>query len=394
MSIIIALIGIGLLLGTAYLMSNDKKNINFKAVGIMLAFQAVLTALLLGTSGGLKVIDTIASFFNKLLSYASEGVDFVIGGWIPEGGSPFFVNVLMPVIFTSALLSLLTHLKVLPYLIKIIGGFISKITGLPQIESFNAVNSMFFGQSEAVLAIKSAINNLDKNRLFVVSTSAMASVSAALIASYMTMLPAKYVLIAAVLNVFSALIVSSIIAPVKAAAEDNEIVINDMIHTKNVFDAIGTGALDGGKVALVVSAMLIGYLSLLALLNGMFDSLVGMDLTTIVGYIFSPIAFLMGIPADEILQAGSIMGTKMVSNEFVAILDFQPMMGQVSEKTLSILSTFLMSFANFSSIGIIAGAVQAINGAKAKEVSSFGLKMLLVATMASILSATLVGLFN
>ena len=394
MSIIIALIGICLLLGTAYLMSNDKKNINFKAVGIMLAFQAVLTALLLGTSGGLKVIDTIASAFNTLLGYASEGIDFVIGGWIPEGGSPFFVNVLMPVVFTSALLSLLTHMKVLPYLIKIIGGFISKLTGLPQIESFNAVNSMFFGQSEAVLAIKSAINNLDKNRLFVVSTSAMASVSAALIASYMAMLPAKYVLIAAVLNVFSALIVSSIIAPVKTTEEDREIVIEDMIHTKNVFDALGTGALDGGKVVLVVSAMLIGYLSMLALLNGIFDSLIGMDLTTIVGYIFSPIAFLMGIPADEILQAGSIMGTKMVSNEFVAILDFQPIMGQVSEKTLSILSTFLMSFANFSSIGIIAGAVQAINGAKAKEVSSFGLKMLLVATMASILSATLVGLFN
>ncbi len=394
MSIIIALIGIILLLGTAYLMSNDKKKINFKAVGIMLAFQAVLTALLLGTSGGLKVIDTIASAFNKLLSYASEGVNFVVGGWIPEGGSPFFVNVLLPIIFTSALLSVLTHLKVLPYLIKYIGGFISKITGLPQVESFNAVNSMFFGQSEAILAIKSAINNLDKNRLFVVSTSAMASVSAAIIASYMTMLPAKYVLIAAVLNVFSALIMSSIITPVKATKEDSEIVIDDMIHTKNVFDAIGTGALDGGKVVLVVSAMLMGYLGLLGLLNGIFDSLVGMELTTIVGYIFSPIAFLMGIPADEILRAGSIMGTKLISNEFVAILDFQPYIGEVSEKTLSILSTFLMSFANFSSIGIIAGAVQAINGFKAKEVSSFGLKMLLVATMASILSATLVGLFN
>ncbi|WP_455663404.1 NupC/NupG family nucleoside CNT transporter [Pradoshia sp.] len=394
MSILIALIGIILLLGTAYLMSNDKKKINFKAVGIMLAFQAVLTALLLGTSGGLKVIDTIASAFNKLLSYASEGVNFVVGGWIPEGGSPFFVNVLLPIIFTSALLSVLTHLKVLPYLIKYIGGFISKITGLPQVESFNAVNSMFFGQSEAILAIKSAINNLDKNRLFVVSTSAMASVSAAIIASYMTMLPAKYVLIAAVLNVFSALIMSSIITPVKATKEDSEIVIDDMIHTKNVFDAIGTGALDGGKVVLVVSAMLMGYLGLLGLLNGIFDSLVGMELTTIVGYIFSPIAFLMGIPADEILRAGSIMGTKLISNEFVAILDFQPYIGEVSEKTLSILSTFLMSFANFSSIGIIAGAVQAINGFKAKEVSSFGLKMLLVATMASILSATLVGLFN
>lgn len=394
MSVIISLIGIILLLGTAYLMSNDKKNVNVKAVGVMFVIQAVFTWLLLGTSGGLKVIDVISSGFNKLLGYATEGVDFVIGGWIPEGGSPFFVNVLLPVIFTSALLSLLTHLKVLPYLIKYIGGLISKVTGLPQIESFNAVNSMFFGQSESILAIKSAINNLNKNRLFIVSTSAMASVSAALIASYMTMLPAKYVLIAVVLNVFSALILSSIIAPVIVSKEENEIVIEDMIHSKNIFDAIGMGALDGGRVVLVVSAMLIGYLSLLALLNGIFDGLIGIDLTTIVGYIFSPIAFLMGVPADEMLQAGSIMGTKLISNEFVAILDFQPIMGELSDKTVSILSTFLMSFANFSSIGIVAGAVQAVNGFKAKEVSSFGLKMLLVATMASILSATLVGLFN
>ncbi|WP_231589544.1 nucleoside transporter C-terminal domain-containing protein [Bacillus sp. FJAT-27916] len=375
-------------------MSNDKKNVNVKAVGVMFVIQAVFTWLLLGTSGGLKVIDVISSGFNKLLGYATEGVDFVIGGWIPEGGSPFFVNVLLPVIFTSALLSLLTHLKVLPYLIKYIGGLISKVTGLPQIESFNAVNSMFFGQSESILAIKSSINNLNKNRLFIVSTSAMASVSAALIASYMTMLPAKYVLIAVVLNVFSALILSSIIAPVIVSKEENEIVIEDMIHSKNIFDAIGMGALDGGRVVLVVSAMLIGYLSLLALLNGIFDGLIGIDLTTIVGYIFSPIAFLMGVPADEMLQAGSIMGTKLISNEFVAILDFQPIMGELSDKTVSILSTFLMSFANFSSIGIVAGAVQAVNGFKAKEVSSFGLKMLLVATMASILSATLVGLFN
>ncbi|KMY45516.1 pyrimidine nucleoside transporter NupC [Bacillus sp. FJAT-27916] len=394
MSVIISLIGIILLLGTAYLMSNDKKNVNVKAVGVMFVIQAVFTWLLLGTSGGLKVIDVISSGFNKLLGYATEGVDFVIGGWIPEGGSPFFVNVLLPVIFTSALLSLLTHLKVLPYLIKYIGGLISKVTGLPQIESFNAVNSMFFGQSESILAIKSSINNLNKNRLFIVSTSAMASVSAALIASYMTMLPAKYVLIAVVLNVFSALILSSIIAPVIVSKEENEIVIEDMIHSKNIFDAIGMGALDGGRVVLVVSAMLIGYLSLLALLNGIFDGLIGIDLTTIVGYIFSPIAFLMGVPADEMLQAGSIMGTKLISNEFVAILDFQPIMGELSDKTVSILSTFLMSFANFSSIGIVAGAVQAVNGFKAKEVSSFGLKMLLVATMASILSATLVGLFN
>ncbi len=392
-SILIAIVGIALLLGVAFLMSNDKKNINFKAIIIMIGMQLVVSWLLLSTAGGLKVIETIAKAFEKLLSYGYEGIDFVVGGWIPEGGSPFFVNVLLPVIFTAALLSLLTHLKILPYTIKYLGGLLSKVTGLPQVESFNAINSVFFGQSEAVLAIKSQISHLNKNRLFIVSTSAMASVSAALIASYMTMLPAKYVLVGVVLNMFSGLIVASIITPVKADKEDREIVINDMIHTKNIFDAIGTGAIDGGKVTLIVASMLIAYLSLLGLLNGVFNSIFGMDLTTMMGYVFAPFAYLMGIPSSEILTSGSIMGTKLLSNEFAAILQLQPLLDGLSAKGTAVLSTFLVSFANFSSIGIITGAVQAINGAKAKEVSGFGLKLLLVATMASLLSATVAGLF-
>ncbi|WP_050616698.1 NupC/NupG family nucleoside CNT transporter [Bacillus testis] len=391
--ILLGIIAIALLIGVSYLLSNDKKNINFRAVIIMLGIQFVLTWLLLKTTIGLKVIDTIASGFNKLLDYGMEGVNFVVGGWIPEGGSPFFINVLLILVFTSAFLSLLTHLRILPYIIKYVGGLLSKVTGLPHVESFNAVNSIFFGQADAILAIKTHINNLDKNRLFIVSTSAMASVSAALIASYMAMLPAKFVLIAVVLNVFSALILASIIAPVKVSKEEGAIDINDMIHTKNIFDAIGSGALDGGKVALIVSVMLIAYLGLLALINGLFTSLFGMDLTTMVGYIFSPIAYLMGIPGNEMLTAGSIMGTKLLANEFAAIMQFQPLLGELSEKTVAILSTFLISFAAIGSVGIVGGAVQAINGAKGKEVSAFGLKMLMVATMASTLSATIVGLF-
>ncbi|OCA90168.1 NupC/NupG family nucleoside CNT transporter [Pradoshia sp. D12] len=393
MSIILGILGIALLIGISYLFSNDKKNINFKAVAIMIGFQLVLTFLLLGTTVGLKVVDAVAGAFNKLLSYSQEGIEFVIGGWIPEGGSPFFVNVLMPVIFTSALLSVLTHYKILPYIIKYIGGLISKITGLPQVESFNAVNSIFFGQSEAILAIKSQIGKLNSNRLFIVSTSAMASVSAALIASYMTMLPAKFVLIAIFLNMFSALIITSIMTPVKATKEDTEIDINDMVQTKNVFEAIGAGALDGGKVVVIVAVMLVAYLAILGLLNGIVGGIVGVDLTTIVGYLLSPIAFIMGIPASEMITAGSVMGTKLLANEFAAILQFQPLMADMSEKAVAVISTFLISFANFSSIGIISGSIQAINGAKAKEVSAFGFKLFIVATMASILSATIVGLF-
>ncbi len=390
MSILIGIIGLALVLGVAFLMSNDKKNINYKAIGIMVGFQVIITWFLLGTSLGFKIIEVIANGFAKVVSYGMEGINFVAGGWFDAGSPPFFVNVLLIIVFTSTLLSVLNHIKVLPIAIKYIGGLLSKVTGLPKVESFNAVNSVFFGQSEAILAVKDHLNNLSKNSLFIVSTSAMASVSASIVASYMTMLPAQYVLVALILNMFSALIVGSIVAPVKAN-KDAEIKVE--VQTKNLFDAIAQGALDGGKVALVVASMLIAYLGLLALVNGIMAGVIGVDLSTIMSYVFAPIAFIMGVPASEIMQAGSVMGTKIVANEFVAIMQMQPLLETLSAKTVGIISTFLISFGAFGSIGIIAGSVQAVNGAKAKEVSGFGLKMLLVATMASVVSGTIVGLF-
>ncbi|MCS0827429.1 NupC/NupG family nucleoside CNT transporter [Cytobacillus firmus] len=392
MSILIGILGLLTFIGIAFLMSNDKKKVNFKAVGIMVALQLVTTWFMLGTKIGMKVIEVISNGFAKVVSYGTEGINFVVGGWIPEGGSPFFVNVLLIIVFTSTLLSVLTHIRVLPLAIKYLGGLLSKITGLPKVESFNAVNSIFFGQSEAILAVKSHLDKMNKNRLFIVSTSAMASVSASIVGAYMTMLPAKYVLVALILNMFSALIVASIVAPVKVE-DDEEINVKDVVTTKNIFDAIAQGALDGGKVALIVAAMLVAYIGLLALINGLLTATIGVDLQFIMGYVFAPVAFLMGIPWAEAVQAGGIMGTKLVANEFVAIMQFQPMIETLSAKTVGIVSTFLISFAAFGSIGIISGSIQAVNGAKAKEVSAFGLKMLLVATMASVVSGTIVGFF-
>jgi nucleoside transport protein len=393
MSILISLVGLIVILGLAFLMSNDKKNINFKAVGIMVGLQFISTWLLLGTNIGLKVLDIIATGFNKMISYGMEGVNFVVGGWYDVENAPFFITVLLVIVFTSTVLAVLTHLRILPLAIKYIGGVLSKLTGLPKVESFNAVNSIFFGQSEAVLAIKDHLPRLNKNRLFIVCTSAMASVSASIVGSYMAMLPPRYVLVALVLNMFSALIIASIVAPIKKTKNDTDIDINDMVKTKNVFEAISQGALDGGKVALIVSAMLIAYLGILALINGIMNGIVGFDLNTILSYVFAPFAFIMGVPAGETLQVGQVMGTKILANEFVAIMQVQPMLETLSLKTQSIISTFLISFGAFGSIGIIAGSVQAINGAKAKEVSAFGLKMLVVATMASMVSATIAGMF-
>lgn len=393
MSILIGILGLVVVFGLAYLLSNDKKAIDYKAIGIMLVMQIVLTLLMFKTTIGLTVIEAIGNGFTKVIEIGREGVVFVIGGWVPEGNSVFFINVLLIIIFTSMLLSVLTYLRILPIIIKYLGGFLSKITGLSSVTTFHAINNIFFGQSEGLLAIKSHIHKMTNNNLFVISVSSMASVSASIMASYITMLPAKYVLGAMALNALSALIIGIIMAPEKNTAKNEAIDTKDATTAKSLFESISMGALDGGKVALIVAAMLIAYVGLMALIDAGFSAVIGLSFTELLGYIFAPIAWLMGVSSSEILVAGQIMGTKLATNEFVAMLQFVQHIPSLSEKTVGVVSVFLISFANFSSIGIISGSMQAINGEKASAVSKFGLKMLLAATMVSMLTATLVGLF-
>lgn len=393
MGIILGVLAIIVVLGLAFLMSNDKKNINYKGIGIMLLLQLLTTWFMFSTNIGQAIINGIAAGFNKLIEFGTEGVNFVVGGlMVEEGGSVFFFNVLLLIIFFATILSVLTYLRILPPIIKYFGGLISKITGLPRVESFNAVNSIFFGQSEALIAIRSQFHHLTANRLYIVSASAMGSVSASIVGAYLQMLPPEYVLVALPLNMFSALMLASIIAPVKVPKEEDKVDVKDVTNDKSIFEAMGNGALEGGKIALIVAAMLIAFIASLELVNWIIG-FTGYTLQEILGYILSPIGLLMGISPGEVIKAGSVMGTKIVTNEFVAMLEFQPMIAEMSEKTVGIVSVFLTSFANFSSIGIIAGTVKGIDSEKAVSVSGFGLKLLIGATLASILSATVVGLF-
>ncbi|WP_010304884.1 NupC/NupG family nucleoside CNT transporter [Kurthia senegalensis] len=392
MSILIGIIGLILVLAVAYAMSNNRKAIDFKAIVIMIILQIILTLVMFKTSVGLKVIESTSNGLTKVLDYGREGINFIVGGWIPEGGSPFFVNVLLILVFTSMLLSLLTYLRILPLIIKYVGGFLSKITGLSSVSTFHAINNIFFGQSEGILAIKNHVLKMDTNKLIVMSVTSMASASASIMASYITMLPPKYVLGAMALNALSGLIIGIMIAP-DTSKEKEVISIKDASPAKSLFDSISLGALDGGKVALIVAAMLVAYVGLMAAIDALFNAVIGMTLTEILGYIFAPIAWIMGIPASEVLVAGQAMGTKLATNEFVAMLQFKDQIPHLTEKTVGVVSVFLISFANFSSIGIISGTLQAISGEKAAIVTKKGLKILIAATLVSVFTATLVGLF-
>ncbi|QST00595.1 NupC/NupG family nucleoside CNT transporter [Pontibacillus sp. ALD_SL1] len=403
MNILLGLLAIVVVLGIGFLMSNNRSNINYKGIGIMLVLQLFTTWFVFNTKIGKIIITGISGAFDQLIQSGRAGVSFILPNVanVGEDGSPmnvFFLDVLLIIIFFAVLLSVLTYLKILPTIIKYLGAAISKITGLPKVESFNAVNSMFFGQSEALLAIKSQFHHLENNRLYIVSASAMGSVSASIVGAYLEMLPEQFVLVAIPLNMFSALILASIIAPVKVSKEEDHVDIKEVSNANSFFEAMGNGALDGGKIALIVAAMLVAFTASLDFVNFLISGVfAGVTLEQILGYVLAPLAFLMGVPSGDLLQAGSLMGTKIITNEFVAMLQMTDIMAnqpnELSEKTIGIVSVFLTSFANFASIGIIAGTVQGIDSKKGAAVSKFGLKLLIGATLGSVLSATIAGLF-
>ncbi|NME98106.1 NupC/NupG family nucleoside CNT transporter [Aneurinibacillus aneurinilyticus] len=395
-NILFFLTGLLLVFILGYLASYNRKGIRVRPIVAMLLTQIVLAFLLLNTKGGVVLVSYVAKVFAKLVEIGIQGVDFVFGGLENPGVSNFFLDVLLPIIFISVLIGILNHLKILPLIIKYVGFAISKINGMGRLENYIAVSSAILGQSEVFLTAKRELDLISKRRLYTLCTSAMSAVSIAIVGAYMTMLNPRYVVVAIILNILSALIVANIINPYRTEDEDDVQLVEaaeEKEEKLTFFQMIGESIMDGLKIAIIVAAMLIGFIALINLINYLFTLVFHISFQDVLGYIFAPIAFLMGVPASEAVRAGSIMATKLVTNEFVAMLSFKDIAGQLSERTIGIVSVFLVSFANFSSVGIITGAVRALNEKKGNEVATFGMKLLYGSTLASILSGTIIGLF-
>ncbi|KPC74611.1 pyrimidine nucleoside transporter NupC [Thermoactinomyces vulgaris] len=391
MKYIIAILGVLVVFILTYAVSNNRKAIRYKPLFIMIALQMLFAFALLNTGAGEFLIRGFASVFEKLLAYAAEGVNFVFGGMANEGQMPFFLSVLLPIVFISALIGILQYTKVLPFVIKYIGLVLSKVNGMGKLESYNAVASAILGQSEVFISVKKQIGMLPKHRLYTMCASAMSTVSMSIVGAYMQIIDPKYVVTALILNLFGGFIIASILNPYAVAKEEDILEVQDE-ERQSFFEMLGEYIMDGFKVAFTVAAMLIGFVAIIAMVNGIFMGIVGISFQELLGYVFAPIAFVMGVPWHEAVTAGSIMATKLVSNEFVAMLDLSKQTA-LSARTVGIVSVFLVSFANFSSIGIIAGAVKGLHEKQGNVVARFGLKLLYGATMVSVLSATVAGLF-
>ncbi|MBS4212386.1 NupC/NupG family nucleoside CNT transporter [Neobacillus rhizophilus] len=391
MHYVISILGIITVVFAAWLASSNRKEVKFIPIIVMIAIQITLSILLLNTEFGFIIIQGISKVFSKLLDYANEGVSFVFGGMANKGEAPFFLTVLLPIVFISVLIGILQYLKILPILMRGIGWLLSKVNGMGKLESYNAVASLMVGQSEVFITVKKQLGMLSKNRLYTLCASAMSTVSMSIVGAYMTMLDPKYVVTALVLNLFGGFIVASIINPYEVKPSEDILEIQN-VEKQSFFEMLGEYILDGFKVAVIVGAMLIGFIALMAAINNVFELLFSISFQQLLGYLFAPIAFIMGIPLSESVSAGGIMATKLVTNEFVAMLDLSKGTHNFSDRTVGILSVFLVSFANFSSIGIITGAVKSLNEKQGNVVARFGLKLLYGATLVSILSGTIVSI--
>jgi len=386
---ILALAVIGLL---AFLVSHDRQQIRIRFLLQLLIIEGAIGWFCLHSSAGLALVGGVSGFFEALLGFAAQGTDFVFGGLHQQGLAFVFLGVLCPIIFISALIGILQHWKILPLLIRIIGTLLSKVNGMGKLESFNAVSTLILGQSENFIAYKGILADIPPKRLYTMAATAMSTVSLSIVGAYMSMIDARYVVTALLLNMFSTFIILSIINPTRQQ-DDAPISLEKLHEKQSFFEMLGEYILAGFKVAMIILAMLIGFIALISAINALFSVLFGYSFQQLLGYLFSPLAWLVGIPKQDALKAGSIMATKLVSNEFVAMIDLQKIAGEFTAKGLGVLSIFLVSFANFASIGIVAGAVKGLNEKQGNIVSRYGWKLVYGSTLVSLLSAAFASLF-
>lgn len=374
------------------IVSSNPKNIRIRFIFQILIIEILLGYFILHSQLGSDSVRKLSTLFNALSIFALEGTNFVFGGMHTQGLATFFLNILCPIIFISAIIGILQYIGILTFTIRIIGTILSKINGMGKLESFNAVSSLILGQSENFIVYKDIIKNISEPRMYTMAATAMSTVSLSIIGTYMTMLTPKYVVAALILNIFSAFLILSLLNPY-VVNKEKDLHISDLYTSnQNIFEIISEYILIGFKIAVTVAAMLIGFIALISAINAIFKVLLNVSLQEILSYIFFPFAWIIGIPTNEILQVSSIMAIKLVSNEFIAIINLQKISDVLSSQTVGIVSVFLVSFSNFSSIGIVIGAIKGLNKTQGNIISHYGFKLIYSSTLINMLSASITGL--
>ncbi|MFB1081326.1 NupC/NupG family nucleoside CNT transporter [Jeotgalibacillus sp. JSM ZJ347] len=403
MNILWGFAGILTILGIAFIFSDNKTQIKWRPVLVGLAIQLTFAFLVLQTGIGRAFLEWLTFGVNNIISYANAGIDFVLGGfgYQAEGGMVFAINVLTIIIFFSSLISVLYYLKIMQIVIKFLGGALSWMLGTRKAESMSASANIFVGQTEAPLVVKPYISNMTNSELFAVMTGGLASVAGSVLIGYSQLgVPLEYLLAASFMAAPAGLVMAKMFVPETDDRPDPEdFAMEADEEASNVVDAAAKGASTGLQLVLNVGAMLIAFIALIAMLNGILGWIGGwfgfeqLSIELILGYVFAPLAFAIGIPWDEAIRAGNFIGQKLVLNEFVAYANFAPEMDSFSDKTVAIITFALCGFANISSLAILLGGLGNLAPNRRPDIARMGIRAVAAGALASMLSASIAGMF-
>ncbi|MBA3898323.1 MAG: NupC/NupG family nucleoside CNT transporter [Sphingomonadaceae bacterium] len=406
--ILIGIAGIALIVLIAVALSSNRRAIRLRVVGPAFLLQAGLATLVLYVPWGIAVIGSMARGVSNLLGYAQAGIDFIFGPLAkPElGGHSFALAALPVIIFFAALISILYYLRVMQFVVKWIGGAIQYVTGISKVESLGSAANIFVGQSEAPLVIRPYLAALTPSQLFCVMVVGMAGVAGTILAAYASMLGKDllpYLLAASFMSAPGGILMAKLIMPDDPADAGREpVVVGDITfgdeHPANIIMAAAEGAQTGVKLAVAVGAMVLAFVALVALANGLLGGVgawfgdPGLSFQAIIGSVFAPVMYLLNVPWGEAARAGGLFGTKVVLNEFVAFIDLGAAKATLSPHTVAVVTFALCGFANFSSIAIQMAVTGGLAPNQRPVIAKLGLKALAAGSLANLMSAALAGL--
>ncbi|NOF58559.1 NupC/NupG family nucleoside CNT transporter [Vibrio cholerae] len=399
MAILFGIIGVTVLILCAYLLSESRSAINWKTISRALLLQIGFAALVLYFPLGQTALSSLSNGVSGLLGFADVGIRFLFGD-LADTGFIFAVRVLPIIIFFSALISALYYLGVMQKVIALIGGGIQRFLGTSKAESLVATGNIFLSQGESPLLVRPFLANMTRSELFAVMAGGMASVAGSVLGGYAGLgVELKYLIAASFMAAPGSLMMAKIIVPERGVPIDQSQVELDKAQDSNLIDALASGAMNGMKVAVAVGTMLIAFVSVIAMVNTGLENLgdlvgfSGITLQAMFGYLFAPLAWVIGIPSHEVLAAGSYIGQKVVMNEFVAFIDFVEHKALLSEHSQVIITFALYGFANIGSIAIQLGSIGVIAPERRSEVANLGIKAVIAGTLANLMSACLAGIF-
>lgn len=399
------LLGIGVLLALAFAMSDARRSIRWRTVGMAFLIQASIGAIVFGLSAGHEALLWLSDQVTGAIGAGKAGVDFLFGPLTADGNSGvgfiFALRVLPMIIFFSSLIAVLYHLRIMQVVIVVLGGALRTLLGTSRAESLSAAANIFVGQTEAPLVVKPYIPKMTSSELFAVMVGGLASVAGSVLAGYAAMgVEMKYLLAASFMAAPGGLLYAKLMKPeVEQPGEVHLDFAEGDERPANVLDAAALGASTGLKLALNVGAMLLAFIGLIALVNLMLGGVggwfgqAGLSLQQILGWMFAPVAWMIGVPWADATQGGSLIGQKLVLNEFVAYVQFAEWKDAMDSRAQAISAVALCGFANLSSIAILLGGLGSMAPTRRGEIARLGLKAVAAATFANLTSAAIVGLF-